>query len=92
MNNSNGSILPIEDDKMLSSAIKDFLIFSNYQVVLRENGHDGLKEYYNRRFDLVLLDIMLPNINGYAIAQEIRKENCELPIIFITGRDMKELE
>lgn len=80
----------IEDDKMLGSAIRQYLQHSRYDVVLKENGLEGLKEYRSRKFDLVLLDIMLPFIDGYTIAQKIRRENCELPIMFITGRDMKE--
>lgn len=75
---------------MLGSAIRNFLVHAHYEVVLKENGCEGLQEYHDRKFDLLLLDIMLPSINGYAIAQKIRNENCELPIVFITGRDMKE--
>ncbi|MBN2481300.1 MAG: response regulator transcription factor [Bacteroidales bacterium] len=90
MTGSKGSILLIEDDKMLGSAIRNFLIRSRYHVVLKENGQEGLKEYRDRKYDLVLLDIMLPAINGYTVAKEIRNENCELPIVFITGRDMQE--
>ncbi|MBN1159291.1 MAG: response regulator transcription factor [Bacteroidales bacterium] len=90
MKGSKGSILLIEDDKMLGSAIRNFLIHYRYGVVMKENGQEGLKEYRDRKYDLVLLDIMLPSMNGYDVAQEIRKENCEIPIVFITGREMKE--
>lgn len=90
MNESRGSILLIEDDRILGSAIRQYLQHYRYEVVLKENGLEGLKEYRSRKFDLVLLDVMLPFIDGYTIAQKIRKENCELPIVFITGRDMKE--
>ena len=86
MAKSRGKILLIEDDKNLGFIIKDFLEMSKFNVILRDNGQDGLKEYLKKSFDLVLLDIMLPLVDGFTVAEEIRKQNCEIPIIFITAK------
>jgi len=83
-------ILLVEDDKNLGIVIRDLLEMSDYQVVLRENGQEGLAEFNKGSYNLVLLDIMMPIIDGFTVAEEIRKKDCETPIIFITARVMKE--
>jgi DNA-binding response OmpR family regulator len=90
MAKSKGTILLVEDDKNLGIVTRDFLEMSGYQVILREDGKEGLKEFRNGVYDLVLLDIMLPLLDGFTIAEEIRKTDCETPIIFLTARAMKE--
>lgn len=90
MAKSKGRILLVEDDKNLGIVISDFLEMSDYQVVHMENGQDGLHEFLKGSYDLVLLDIMLPLIDGFTVAEEIRKHNCEVPIVFMTARVMKE--
>lgn len=87
---SKSTILLVEDDKNLGIVIRDFLEMSNYQVILKENGKEGLEEFKKRAYDLVLLDIMLPIIDGFTVAEEIRKNDCEIPIIFMTAKAMKE--
>jgi DNA-binding response OmpR family regulator len=90
MAKSKGRILLVEDDKNLGIVISDFLEMSDYQVVHMENGQDGLHEFLKGSYDLVLLDIMLPLIDGFTVAEEIRKHDCEVPIVFMTARVMKE--
>lgn len=90
MTKSKGIILLVEDDKNLGIVISDFLEMSGFQVVLKENGKDGLEEFRKGNYDLVLLDIMLPLLDGFTVAEEIRKNDCETPIIFLTARSMKE--
>jgi two-component system, OmpR family, response regulator len=90
MNKSKGILLLVEDDKNLGIVIRDFLEMSNYQVILKENGKEGLEEFKKGSYDLVLLDIMLPILDGFTVAEEIRKNDCEIPIIFLTARAMKE--
>jgi len=85
-----GNILLVEDDKNLGFVIKDFLEMSRFNVLLHENGQDGLNAFHSGKYDLILLDIMLPLLDGYSVAEEIRKLDCEVPIIFITARSMKE--
>jgi two-component system OmpR family response regulator len=90
MTKSNGIILLVEDDKNLGIVIRDFLEMSNYQVILKENGKEGLEEFKKRSYDLILLDIMLPILDGFTVAEEIRKNDCEIPLIFMTAKSMKE--
>jgi DNA-binding response OmpR family regulator len=63
---------------------------SDYQVILKEDGKAGLAEFQHGSYDLILLDIMLPLLDGFSVAEEIRKTDCEIPIIFLTARTMKE--
>jgi DNA-binding response OmpR family regulator len=90
MTKSKGKILLIEDDKNLGIVIRDFLEMSGYQVVLKEDGKEGLNEFKTVIYDLILLDIMLPVMDGFSVAEEIRKTDCATPIIFLTARSMKE--
>lgn len=90
MRSSKGRILLIEDDKNLGIVISDFLEMSDFQVIHKENGQDGLHEFFKGSYDLVLLDIMLPLIDGFTVAEEIRKKDFEVPIVFMTAKAMKE--
>ncbi|HJZ39786.1 MAG TPA: response regulator transcription factor [Bacteroidales bacterium] len=85
-----GKILLVEDDKNLGIIIKDFLEMSDYMVILKENGQEGLNEFRKGSYDLVLLDIMLPLVDGFTVAEEIRKYDCEVPLMFMTAKSMKE--
>jgi DNA-binding response OmpR family regulator len=90
MAKSKGRILLVEDDKNLGIVIRDFLEMSAYQVIHKENGQDGLHEFFKGSCDLVLLDIMLPLVDGFTVAEEIRKHDSEIPIVFMTAKVMKE--
>ncbi|MBN2347550.1 MAG: response regulator transcription factor [Bacteroidales bacterium] len=85
-----GHILLVEDDKNLGYVLKDFLEISSYSVILKENGKEGLNAFINGKYDIILLDIMLPLMDGFTVAEEIRRIDCEVPIIFITAKSMKE--
>ncbi len=90
MTDSKGKILLIEDDRNLGIIISDFLEMSGFQVIVREDGKEGLNEFLKNSYDLILLDIMLPLMDGFTVAEEIRKTDCDIPIIFLTARAMKE--
>lgn len=90
MAKSNGKILLIEDDKNLGFVIKDFLELSKYHVILKDNGREGLSEYSRNSFDLLLVDVMLPSLDGFTLVEEIRKKDTDVPIIFITAKSMSE--
>ena len=90
MARSNGKILLIEDDRNLGFVIRDFLELSKYSVILRDNGKDGLTAYSKNQFDLLLVDIMLPHLDGFAVVEEIRKKDHDIPVIFITAKSMTE--
>lgn len=88
MEKSRGKILLVEDDKNLGFVIKDFLEMLSFHVTLKENGLSGLTAFREKSYDLVLLDVMLPRMDGFTVAEEIRKYDCEVPLIFITARNM----
>jgi two-component system, OmpR family, response regulator VicR len=90
MSTPKAKILLVEDDRNLGVLIHDFLEMSGYQVVLAKNGQEGLDEFNQGSYEMVLLDIMLPLMDGYTVAEEIRKTDCETPVIFMTARTMKE--
>jgi DNA-binding response OmpR family regulator len=80
------TILIIEDDVSILRGLKDNLIFEGYDVLASPDGLEGLQMALDNKVDLLLLDIMLPGINGYDICRRLKKEKPELPIIMITAR------
>jgi DNA-binding response OmpR family regulator len=79
-------ILVIEDDISILRGLKDNLEYEGYVVITETNGEKGLQLALNKKSDLILLDIMLPGMNGYEICRKLKKEKPELPIIMITAR------
>src|SRR5512145_3202635 len=90
MTTCKGKLLLVEDDKNLGFIIKDFLEMSDYHVILMEDGKTGLEAFRKGSFDLILIDIMLPHIDGFTLAEEIKKVDSEIPFIFMTAKTMKE--
>jgi len=80
------TILIIEDDATMLRALKDNFEFKGYCVLTADDGEEGLNTALNKKPDLILLDIMLPEINGYEICRLIRKENLNMPIIMLTAK------
>lgn len=83
-------ILLVEDDPNLGSLLQDFLEAKNFEIVLAVNGKEGLQKVKNAVFDVCVLDVMMPLMDGFTLAREIRKFNEELPIMFLTAKSMKE--
>lgn len=81
-------ILIVEDNKALSSVLADFLRNENYTVSIAENGEKALHLYEKYGARLVLLDIMLPEIDGFAVCKKIR-EQADTPIIIISAKNAK---
>ena len=80
------TILIIEDDPVMLRGLKDNFEFKGYGVLTAADGEEGLNAALNKKPDLILLDIMLPKINGYEICRLIRKENLTMPIIMLTAK------
>jgi DNA-binding response OmpR family regulator len=80
------TILIIEDDVSILRGLKDNLEYEGYAVVAQTEGEKGMKLALEKNVDLILLDIMLPGINGFEICRKMKKEKPELPIIMITAR------
>ena len=79
-------ILIIEDEKAIQNIIKAFLEDAGYTAVLADDGLEGIEKFHKFSPDLVLLDLMLPKINGFAVCELIRKES-QVPITMLTARD-----
>jgi len=83
-------ILVVEDEAAIREGLADVLVYHGYTVDLAETGHDGLDKALTGKYDLVLLDIMLPGIDGYRICNRIREHDREQPIIMLTARTSDE--
>ena len=82
-------ILAVEDDLDIQELLKNFLQQAGYNVVLASDGVEALSLFHGGVFDLVLLDIMLPKIDGFGVCELIRKES-NLPILMLTALDSEE--
>jgi DNA-binding response OmpR family regulator len=83
-------ILYVEDEPALGKIVKESLQTRNYQVSMAEDGLLGLRLFEKETFDICVLDIMLPKMDGYTLAQEIRKSSPQFPIIFLTAKSQVE--
>jgi len=80
------NILLVEDDLNLGFVISDQLKSKNYNVSLAIDGVDGFKRFNEKQFHLCILDVMMPKKDGFSLAQDIRKLNQEVPILFLTAK------
>ena len=83
-------ILIVEDEEAIREGLIDVLVFHGYAVDSAATGPDGLDKAQSGKFDLVLLDIMLPGMDGYEICDRIRKEDRDLAIIMLTAKTSDE--
>ena len=82
-------ILIVEDDRELNKSIETFLVSYDYEIKSFYNGLDALDYLSSNECDLVISDIMMPLMDGFSLAENIRRTNKNLPILFITARDDK---
>ena len=80
-------ILLVEDEENIRDVVKLNLELEDYEVIATGNGREALKMVAEQHFDLLLLDVMLPGINGFQICEQVRLSNMEVPIIFLTAKD-----
>ncbi len=80
------TVLIIEDEVAMLRGLKDNFEFKGYHVLTATDGEGGLNAALNKKPDLIILDIMLPRINGYEICRLVRKENLDMPIIMLTAK------
>lgn len=83
-------IFYVEDDETLGFVTKDNLELSGFEVIHFTNGNAAIKDFKPRDYDLCLLDVMLPGIDGFEIARRIRLQSVQIPILFLTAKSMKE--
>lgn len=80
----------VEDDESLSFVTRDNLELEGYKVTYCETGKKAIDTLKTEEFDLCILDVMLPDVDGFTIAEEIRKKNKQVPILFLTAKSLKE--
>ncbi len=83
-------ILLCEDDSNLGTVLKNFLELSDYEVVLERDGRLGLAAFQRERFDICLLDVMMPHVDGFTLAADIRDIDPDVPLFFLSAKTMKE--
>lgn len=83
-------ILLAEDDTNLGSLLSNYLKAKSYDVTLCVDGEIALKRFKEQLYDFIILDVMMPVKDGFAVAKEIRTIDTEIPILFLTAKSMKE--
>ena len=83
-------ILLVEDDENLGFVIKDNLTEAGFEVDLQNDGIKGLKAFESFTYDIAVLDVMLPEMDGFALSEKIKSQNIDFPIIFLTAKSLNE--
>ena len=90
MTKKNIKIFLVEDDLSFGSVLKSYLEINDFTVDLVDDGKYAVDHFRKGVFDICILDIMLPHVDGFTIANEIRKMNSTIPIVFLTAKKLKE--
>jgi two-component system, OmpR family, response regulator len=85
-----GNLLVVDDELFLRDAVAASLRFLGFAVTAAENGTDALRLARNRPFDLLILDVMLPDVDGFEIVRRLRKDGNRIPVIFLTAKDTQD--
>ena len=88
MQSNKAKILLVEDDQSLNFIISDHLKDAGYEVTEAKDGERALQLFADNHFDLCLLDIMLPKLDGFSVAEKIRERNQMIPILFLTAKSL----
>lgn len=84
------SILLCEDDENLGMLLREYLNAKGYAAELYPDGEAGYKAFLTNKYDMCVLDVMMPKKDGFTLAQEIRQTNADIPIVFLTAKTLKE--
>lgn len=90
MSNPKTKVLLAEDDTNLGMLLKEYLEAKGYEAILAQNGKEAYENFVKSKFDICILDVMMPVKDGFTLAKEIRANNKAVPIIFLTAKSMKE--
>lgn len=85
--NDQGTLLVVDDEPFLRDAVASSLRFLGFDVSTADNGKDTLRLVRASNFDLVVLDVMLPDIDGFEVVRRLRRDGFRVPVIFVTARD-----
>ncbi|HEX2370925.1 MAG TPA: response regulator transcription factor [Acidimicrobiia bacterium] len=87
MDDTTARILVVDDEEALADMVASALRFAGYAVTTESNGFDALRIIKNRLPDLVVLDVSMPEIDGFEVCRRIRRDGLQVPVIFLTARD-----
>lgn len=90
METTKARVLLCEDDTNLGGVLKNYLELNDFDVVLERDGRLGLAAFQREKFDICLLDVMMPHMDGFKLAEEIRDVDPDIPLFFISAKTMKE--
>jgi two-component system OmpR family response regulator len=85
-----GRLLVVDDEPFLRDAVAASLTFLGFEVATSESGTDALRLARERPFDLIVLDVMLPDTDGFEVVRRLRRDGCWVPVIFLTARDTQD--
>src|SRR5215469_10259426 len=85
-----GELLVVDDEPFLRDAVAASLRFLGFAVTAAKNGTDALRLARGQSFDLVILDVMLPDLDGFEIVRRLRRDGNRIPVIFLTAKDAKD--
>ncbi len=86
----NTKLLLVEDDANFGDVLKSYLEINDYDVQLASDGEEGYKAFLKEKYDLIILDVMMPKKDGFTLANEIREKDKNTPIVFLTAKSLKE--
>ncbi len=81
------NILIVEDNKRIGNILRQGLMEEGYQVVLSERGDEGRDLLLGAPFDVAVLDVMLPGLDGFSVLQQVRAQKCDVPVLMLTAKD-----
>ncbi|WP_321307650.1 response regulator transcription factor [Marinifilum fragile] len=84
------NILLVEDDPNLGEVLNAFLEMEGFAVSLARDGEEGYEKFTQSKYNICLLDVMLPKMDGFSLGKKIRKKDKDIPIIFLTAKSLKE--
>lgn len=82
-------ILLVEDDNNLGYILKEYLLMHDFDIVLAKDGAQGLEVFEKGKFDLCILDVMMPKMDGFTLAEKIKNQAPRIPIMFLTAKALK---
>ncbi|MBC8005067.1 MAG: response regulator transcription factor [Verrucomicrobia bacterium] len=88
--NAKPHIFLVEDDLSFGAVLKSYLEINDFEVEWVDDGQDALGQFNRSTFDICILDVMLPHIDGFTIGTEIRKVNSGIPILFLTAKNLRD--
>ena len=83
------SILLVEDDTSLGYLLSEYLKMKDFSIVWVKNGKDALTTLLQQSFDLCILDVMMPDMDGFKLAEKMKQHNIKIPFLFLTARSLK---